>query len=107
MRILRWFLFITVMLLSMSFDHVINGTGSVNEPTPFVLDYSLDTLGYPNIPANNPLTVEGVKLGRLLFYDPILSSNNEMSCGTCHIQIGIASLRQLMNNGLTVKHLRF
>ena len=24
-----------------------------------------------------------------------------------HIQIGIASLRQLMNNGLTVKHLRF
>jgi cytochrome c peroxidase len=86
MRIWRWFLFITVMLLSMSFDHVINGTGSVNEPTPFVLDYSLDTLGYPNIPANNPLTVEGVKLGRLLFYDPILSSNNEMSCGTCHIQ---------------------
>ncbi len=27
---------------------------------------------------------ERVKLGQLLFYDPILSGNQEVSCGTCH-----------------------
>jgi cytochrome c peroxidase len=30
------------------------------------------------------LTVEKVKLGERLFYDPILSSNNKRSCATCH-----------------------
>lgn len=39
------------------------------------------------IPANNPLTVEGVALGRKLFYDPILSGNNTQSCASCHRQL--------------------
>jgi cytochrome c peroxidase len=39
-----------------------------------------------NIPSNNPLTVEGVSLGKRLFYDPILSANNPQSCASCHIQ---------------------
>ena len=38
------------------------------------------------IPANNPLTVAGVKLGRHLFYDTILSIDSTMSCATCHHQ---------------------
>jgi cytochrome c peroxidase len=38
------------------------------------------------IPADNPLTEEGVALGRRLFYDSILSGNNTMSCGSCHKQ---------------------
>lgn len=38
------------------------------------------------LPANNPLTVEGVALGRKLFYEVQLSSNNTMSCGSCHQQ---------------------
>lgn len=44
--------------------------------------------GFPpmNIPVNNPLTKHGVALGRKLFYDPILSGDNTMSCGTCHVQ---------------------
>jgi cytochrome c peroxidase len=33
---------------------------------------------------SNPLTVEGVELGRVLFYDPILSSDNSISCANCH-----------------------
>ncbi|MBI2272048.1 MAG: cytochrome-c peroxidase [Bacteroidetes bacterium] len=37
----------------------------------------------PVIPADNPLTVEGIRLGRMLYYDPILSSNG-LSCSTCH-----------------------
>lgn len=38
------------------------------------------------IPANNPLTVEGIALGRKLFYDPILSKGNTQSCASCHRQ---------------------
>lgn len=33
----------------------------------------------------NPVTKEGFELGRKLFYDPILSANNTISCGSCHI----------------------
>jgi cytochrome c peroxidase len=36
------------------------------------------------IPENNPMTSEGVALGRKLFYDPILSGNNTQSCASCH-----------------------
>ena len=36
------------------------------------------------IPADNPMTVEGVTLGRKLFYDNILSANNTQNCGSCH-----------------------
>lgn len=35
---------------------------------------------------NNPLTIEGVELGRHLFYDPILSDNYSISCASCHQQ---------------------
>ncbi|MFP2962481.1 cytochrome-c peroxidase [Myxococcus sp. 1LA] len=37
-------------------------------------------------PPDNPLTVEGVALGRWLFYSPRLSSNGQVSCATCHEQ---------------------
>ena len=43
--------------------------------------------GFPDmfIPTDNPMTVEGVALGELLFHDPILSANNTQSCASCHI----------------------
>lgn len=37
-------------------------------------------------PINNTLTKNGIALGRMLFYDPILSSDSTVSCGTCHSQ---------------------
>jgi cytochrome c peroxidase len=40
----------------------------------------------PKIPADNPLTVEKVRLGRYLFYDKRLSVNGTSSCATCHRQ---------------------
>jgi cytochrome c peroxidase len=35
---------------------------------------------------NNTLTKEGFELGRELFYEEMLSSNNTISCGSCHQQ---------------------
>jgi len=35
-------------------------------------------------PADNPTTPERVELGRLLFWDPILSGQKDVACATCH-----------------------
>lgn len=35
-------------------------------------------------PKNNPTTPEKVALGKLLYFDPILSGNKEVACATCH-----------------------
>lgn len=44
--------------------------------------------GFPQmiIPADNPMTVAGVELGRHLFYDPVLSIDSTQSCSSCHLQ---------------------
>ena len=44
-------------------------------------------LGLPglDVPENNPLTQEKIKLGRQLFFDRRLSHNNTLSCAMCHI----------------------
>lgn len=36
------------------------------------------------IPADNPFTLEGIELGRYLFYEELLSGDNSISCATCH-----------------------
>jgi cytochrome c peroxidase len=54
-------------------------------PTPFPLTIPAGLPSLP-VPSSNPLTVEGVALGRKLFYDPLLSGNNMQSCGSCHNQ---------------------
>lgn len=58
------------------------------EPSPFAATpYQLvlpSNLPPMEIPEDNPLTVEGVALGRFLFYEERLSGNNGMSCATCH-----------------------
>jgi cytochrome c peroxidase len=36
------------------------------------------------LPEDNPLTNEGVALGKRLFFDPILSINGSQSCASCH-----------------------
>lgn len=43
-----------------------------------------DFIPEPVIPEDNPQTVEGVALGKKLFFDPILSLNNTQACADCH-----------------------
>ncbi|MCX6251894.1 MAG: cytochrome-c peroxidase [Bacteroidetes bacterium] len=58
--------------------------------TPYTIQIPLRFPGQLNIPADNPMTVEGIALGRFLFYDGRLSGRTNadslMSCSTCHIQ---------------------
>lgn len=54
-------------------------------------------LGLPPvpIPADNPPTAATIALGRRLYYDPVLSADNTISCSTCHTPTaGFADPRQ-------------
>ena len=53
--------------------------------TPFSLEVP-DYLPRPRQVASNPLTEEGIALGRRLFYDPILSRDSSLACAGCHRQ---------------------
>ncbi len=58
-------------------------------PTPYLLQlpaWVYDSLFPPFLPGNNPMTVEGVALGRLLFHEKALSDDLSMSCASCHLQ---------------------
>lgn len=60
-------------------------TGPVYDPTPLALEYP-DNFPILDIPSDNPTTVEGVLLGRMLFYDPILHRDSAQACASCHQQ---------------------
>ena len=49
---------------------------------------TLDTEGLRPLPdfEDNPLTRQGIDLGRRLFHDPILSGDRSQSCASCHDQ---------------------
>jgi len=52
-------------------------------PTPYILDIP-SHFPVMQIPEDNPMTVEGVALGRRLFYEKQLSGDNTISCAACH-----------------------
>lgn len=67
--------------------------------------------GLFNIPLNwpkpnynfskNPLTKDKIDLGRALFYDPILSQNNTISCSSCHSQFtAFAHVDHALSHGI-------
>ena len=51
--------------------------------TPYEFKMSA-TFPIPDLPHDNPLTVERVELGRTLFFDKRVSINNRQSCADCH-----------------------
>lgn len=76
-------------------NDIIKVTGSETPSLPAIPFSYIDT--YPahvaaelaltdNTPINNPITNNGATLGRVLFYDKILSANNTISCASCHKQ---------------------
>lgn len=80
MRTLHWVLMILIVVvttagLSLNYDP---------EPKPLKLPSNFPPPVYDL--ASNPITKEGFELGRKLFYDPILSRDGTISCGSCHIQ---------------------
>lgn len=76
--------FAVVLLVSCRKDPKISPV----EATPYSFEYPELMASYLSpiqVPANNPMTNEGVELGRKLFFEERLSGNNTQSCGSCHI----------------------
>lgn len=70
-------------------------------PTPVVIKKPNKIYADMIIPADNPITEEGVLLGRRLFYDPILSSDSTMGCFSCHKQEFAFTDGLAMSKGVT------
>ena len=82
-------------------DQYISPTGG-DEPKAKL--YTLEHLPwYPpfNFPTDNVLTEEGVMLGRMLFYDPIVSGDSTLSCAGCHRQNKGFSDQRRVSPGIT------
>ena len=77
-KIIVWSLFLTILFACSKDNLFLRET-----MTPYELDIPSHFPEMP-IPADNPMTVQGVALGRKLFYDKQLSLDNTVSCATCH-----------------------
>lgn len=78
MRSVHW-IFLLLLLLFWGCDVSVEHSS----PVPVTLDIPAN---FPvlEIPEDNPLTEEGIELGRKLFFDPILSIDSTVACATCH-----------------------
>ena len=92
-RIYKWtamgaLVLIILMLVSLQScvkDPILESPTSTSCGTP--LELTLPNFFPPmSVPGENPLTVEGVFLGRNLFYEPMLSGDNSQTCADCHHQ---------------------
>lgn len=82
----KWFTHIYLLLL---FIIASCSNESVDQyvPTPSPLQIPQlfeNNILNPVIPIDNPQTVEGIALGKKLFFDPILSIDNTQACADCH-----------------------
>ena len=71
----------------------------VYDPQPYTI-LKPDNFPPVPIPASNPMTMEGVQLGRKLFYDPILSADSSMSCSSCHLPHGSFTDNKAVSKGI-------
>ncbi|MEO5511677.1 MAG: cytochrome c peroxidase [Longimicrobiales bacterium] len=55
-------------------------------PRHFVIAAAGSVLAADNTPPDNPISDAGAALGRVLFYDKRLSSNDRVACSSCHQQ---------------------
>ena len=63
------------------------GTGPDAAPTlrQRALEAGLAPIPDPIRPVDNPYDEDRIELGRLLFFDPLLSGPRDLACGTCHL----------------------
>jgi cytochrome c peroxidase len=85
---ISWALIIAVFFIACRKDAPVDALANIPfSPTPVVLQ---GPTGFPqmDIPADNQTTIEGIDLGKRLFYDSILSADFTMSCASCHLPEG-------------------
>ena len=93
-----------IYLFSILFFIAITLSFAIKIGTPIYLEIPK---GWPKTKydfSKNPLTEEGFQLGRKLFYDPILSRDNTISCASCHLQAtGFTHVDHELSHGIDGK----
>jgi len=59
-------------------------TGKQSDMAVVKIKVPLGLTQNPPVPVENPMTVAKWNLGKKIYFDPILSSNNTVSCASCH-----------------------
>src|SRR6266446_10182377 len=87
----------SVALLSLGALLFFASVGRSQEASGLRTDLRFDALpAVARAPADNPTTLDRVALGRLLFWDPILSGRQDVACASCHHpRFGYAENRDL------------
>ncbi len=76
---------ITLFLLALLVFTGCNTKDKLAEPSDeFRVEVPTNLGPFPESERGNFLTKEGVELGEKLFFDPLLSKDNNISCATCH-----------------------
>lgn len=78
------FLLMTLVILTSCKDEYEGEVFVQDQPYDLTVPNSFPALAFDT--TLNPVTVNGVALGKKLFYEGKLSRNNTISCGFCHIQ---------------------
>lgn len=79
------YIFISILFLACSEDDQPETLEYESTPQPIEIPAIFQqNIIAPVVPNNNPQTVEGVALGKKLFFDTILSGDGSMSCASCH-----------------------
>ncbi len=106
-------LFCVFILFSCNKEEINNSSTDAILDLPVVpFDYSTLSANAPhakndNTPIDNPITNHGATLGRVLFYDTKLSSNDKISCASCHKQefsFTDNAIKSIGVNGNTLKN---
>ena len=63
---------------------LLTGAAAADDDLVHYMDMFEPLPALPPIPADNSLTPEKVELGKMLFFEPRLSSSGVISCATCH-----------------------
>lgn len=101
-----------IMIISCALDE----DGNLFDPVAAIENILSPLPEYTPVPLNNEMTPEKISLGKQLFWDPILSGNQDVSCATCHhpdkgyadaldlsIGVGGTGLGELRNGGILAK----
>lgn len=97
------FLFLLCLSLASCKTDINECDGNAN---PYQLEFP-DYFPILNVPEANPLTEEGIQLGRRLYYDPLLSTGGPhegLSCSSCHFQENSFSVPGILGGSSILPH---
>lgn len=90
--------FVRLLVVAMAISSCRKSDVGTPEPQPYALPVPAN-FSAPVFDTQNPMTNEGIELGRKLFYDKRLSGTNQVACASCHLP------ERSFSDGIALSHL--